>query len=221
MNAFPDIFLSQNSSYIHERSDVQVNRDCILFKAILSQIKRNVMKEAQMDKENVQPNTQPPTYVDVLKNNNAFNEMPPTEMACTQNRRNILNNVSNNQHPPGKLYERRNISNLQHLNSKTAFGITSPFYEPPKPDTPPSKIPYWLDPVWTNTPNERIELNGAATVTASSESLNIRLPELKTLNIIPVLLSPAFLTMSMTKKSTSKFSFDFEKKMTNNHAKVI
>lgn len=50
--------------------------------------------------------------------------------------------------------------------------------EPPKPDTPPSRpsrtVPLYFDPIWANYSNN--DFNG--------QSLNIHLPELKTVNII-------------------------------------
>lgn len=110
-----------------------------------------------------------------------------------------------------KLYERRQqqqqqlASGLQYLNCNSlAYELLSEFYEPPKPDTPPSRnIPYWIDPIWTSdsTPAEK------EPTTASSELLNIPMPELKTYNKLPIILTPYVL--SLTKNSS--FSFDLDK----------
>lgn len=110
-----------------------------------------------------------------------------------------------------KLYERRQqqqqqlVSSLQSLNCNSfAYELLSEFYEPPKPDTPPSRnIPYWIDPIWTSdsTPAEK------EPTTASSELLNIPMPELKTYNKLPIILTPYVL--SLTKNSS--FSFDLDK----------
>ncbi|XP_037959686.1 meiosis regulator and mRNA stability factor 1 [Teleopsis dalmanni] len=70
-----------------------------------------------------------------------------------------------------------------------------PWYEPPKPDTPPSKnIPFWMDPIWSN--NEIMRSN--------NELLNIKLPEMKPFNSV---LSP----YTMSKEFNAKqqlFNFD-------------
>lgn len=60
-----------------------------------------------------------------------------------------------------------------------------PFYEPPKPDTPPTRsIPLWFDPVWSNSPFESFGCSSG-----KGPSLNIQLPKLKTV-IMPVITSP-------------------------------
>lgn len=114
-----------------------------------------------------------------------------------------------------KLYERRQqqqqqqqqlASGLQYLNCNSfAYELLSEFYEPPKPDTPPSRnIPYWIDPIWTSdsTPAEK-----EPTTASSEELLNIPMPELKTYNKLPIILTPYVL--SLTKNSS--FSFDLDK----------
>ncbi|XP_011292102.1 meiosis regulator and mRNA stability factor 1 [Musca domestica] len=71
-------------------------------------------------------------------------------------------------------------------------------YEPPKPDTPPSEnMPFWIDPIWTNNnSNEK----------SKDDLLNIRLPELKALNVLPMLLSPY--SISKTENMKQVFNFD-------------
>ncbi|XP_055549128.1 meiosis regulator and mRNA stability factor 1 [Wyeomyia smithii] len=109
-----------------------------------------------------------------------------------------------------KLYERRqqqSTASLQYLNCNSlGYGLLSEFYEPPKPDTPPSRnIPYWIDPIWTSdsTPVAENEQPAAAT----DQLLNIPLPQLKTYNKLPIILTPYVL--SLTKSSS--FSFDLDK----------
>ncbi|XP_030240861.1 meiosis regulator and mRNA stability factor 1 isoform X1 [Drosophila navojoa] len=70
-------------------------------------------------------------------------------------------------------------------------------YEPPKPDTPPSeKLPFWIDPIWSNQSQE-----------PKQNSLNIRLPELKALNVLPMLLSPYTISKHVNMKR-QMFNFD-------------
>ncbi|XP_013101916.2 meiosis regulator and mRNA stability factor 1 isoform X1 [Stomoxys calcitrans] len=70
-------------------------------------------------------------------------------------------------------------------------------YEPPKPDTPPSEnMPFWIDPIWKNNNNEK----------PKDDLLNIRLPELKALNVLPMVLSP----YSLSKTENMKQVFNFE-----------
>lgn len=111
-----------------------------------------------------------------------------------------------------KLYERRQqqqqqlASGLQYLNCNSfAYELLSEFYEPPKPDTPPSRnIPYWIDPIWTSDSTPAAK---EPTTASSEELLNIPLPELKTYNKLPIILTPYVL--SLTKNSS--FSFDLDK----------
>ncbi|XP_046812509.1 uncharacterized protein LOC111675277 [Lucilia cuprina] len=73
-----------------------------------------------------------------------------------------------------------------------------PIYEPPKPDTPPSEnMPFWIDPIWTNNNNSE---------KPKDDLLNIRLPELKALNVLPMLLSPY--SLSKTENMKQVFNFD-------------
>lgn len=107
-----------------------------------------------------------------------------------------------------KLYERRQQQlslGLQYLNCNSfGYGLLSEFYEPPKPDTPPSRnIPYWIDPIWSNEPIPTEKEPS----TSSTELLNIPLPELKTYNKLPVILTPYVLSLA----KSSSFSFDFDK----------
>ncbi|XP_065358412.1 meiosis regulator and mRNA stability factor 1 [Calliphora vicina] len=73
-----------------------------------------------------------------------------------------------------------------------------PTYQPPKPDTPPSEnMPFWIDPIWTNNNNSE---------KPKDDLLNIRLPELKALNVLPMLLSPY--SLSKTENMKQVFNFD-------------
>ncbi|XP_023161530.2 meiosis regulator and mRNA stability factor 1 [Drosophila hydei] len=70
-------------------------------------------------------------------------------------------------------------------------------YEPPKPDTPPSeKLPFWIDPIWSNQSQQ-----------PKQNLLNIRLPELKALNVMPMLLSPYTISKHVNMKR-QMFNFD-------------
>lgn len=83
---------------------------------------------------------------------------------------------------------------LPNWGDKWSFQQT--FYEPPKPDTPPTcQIPVWFDPVWKNSPSELKGIGssvlncGGGVGTGQVTSLNIQLPKLKTV-IMPVISSP-------------------------------
>lgn len=106
-----------------------------------------------------------------------------------------------------KLHERRQqqATGLQYLNCNSfGYGLLSEFYEPPKPDTPPSRnIPYWIDPIWTSDSTPAEKESSAAT----TELLNIPLPELKTYNKLPIILTPYILSLA----KSSSFSFDLDK----------
>lgn len=81
------------------------------------------------------------------------------------NNANINKNATTNEGV--RLHERRNVQGLQCLNNKnetennfcnysidalSSLALLKSFYEPPKPDTPPSKIiPFWIDPIWSST----------------------------------------------------------------------
>lgn len=82
----------------------------------------------------------------------------------------------------------------------------SEFYEPPKPDTPPSRnIPYWIDPIWSNEP---LSTEKEPSASSTEQLLNIPLPELKTYNKLPIILTPYVLS-SLSKNPS--FSFDLDK----------
>ncbi|XP_058451515.1 meiosis regulator and mRNA stability factor 1 [Malaya genurostris] len=108
-----------------------------------------------------------------------------------------------------KLYERRHqqSTGLQYLNCNNfGYGHLPEIYEPPKPDTPPSRnIPYWIDPIWSSdsTPGEK-EPSAAPT---TEQLLNIPLPELKTYNKLPIILTPYVLSLA----NSSSFPFDHDK----------
>ncbi|XP_053696095.1 meiosis regulator and mRNA stability factor 1 [Sabethes cyaneus] len=113
------------------------------------------------------------------------------------------------QNSTSKLYERRQQStaNLQYLNCNSmGYGLLSEFYEPPKPDTPPSRnVPYWIDPIWTSDSTPVAEKEQSVAIT--DELLNIPLPQLKTYNKLPILLTPYVLSLT----NSSSFSFDIDK----------
>ncbi|KAL9929562.1 meiosis regulator and mRNA stability factor 1-like protein isoform 1-T3 [Glossina fuscipes fuscipes] len=78
-----------------------------------------------------------------------------------------------------------------------------PMYQPPKPDTPPAdNTPFWIDPIWTNNNNN----NNNSAERPPNDLLNIRLPELRALNVLPMLLSP----YSISKIENMKQVFNFE-----------
>ncbi|XP_055640897.1 meiosis regulator and mRNA stability factor 1 isoform X2 [Toxorhynchites rutilus septentrionalis] len=111
------------------------------------------------------------------------------------------------QNSTAKLHERRHQHSLslQYLNcNNSGYGLLPEFYEPPKPDSPPSRnIPYWLDPIWTSDTilaEKDIPL-------AATELLNIPLPELKTYNKLPIILTPYILSLG----KHPSFSFDIDK----------
>ncbi|XP_053961147.1 uncharacterized protein LOC128865143 isoform X1 [Anastrepha ludens] len=75
-----------------------------------------------------------------------------------------------------------------------------PMFEPPKPDTPPSNnMPFWIDPIWAHNPTEDAASQNAL--------LNIKLPELKSFNVLPMVLSPY--TLSKAENMKQKL-FNFE-----------
>uniref|UniRef100_A0A034VMR2 Uncharacterized protein n=1 Tax=Bactrocera dorsalis TaxID=27457 RepID=A0A034VMR2_BACDO len=75
-----------------------------------------------------------------------------------------------------------------------------PMFEPPKPDTPPSNnMPFWIDPIWSH--------NTADSEAGQTALLNIRLPELKSFNVLPMVLSPY--TLSKAENMKQKV-FNFE-----------
>ncbi|KXJ82535.1 hypothetical protein RP20_CCG012987 [Aedes albopictus] len=112
-----------------------------------------------------------------------------------------------------KIFERRQQKattttlDLQYLNCNSfGYGLLSEFYEPPKPDTPPSRnIPYWIDPIWSNDP---LTTEKEPSASSTEQLLNIPLPELKTYNKLPVILTPYVLSSLSQNPS---FSFDFDK----------
>uniref|UniRef100_A0A336LTM4 CSON004407 protein n=1 Tax=Culicoides sonorensis TaxID=179676 RepID=A0A336LTM4_CULSO len=123
------------------------------------------------------------------------------------------------------LHERRNTTDLSGLSSLSdVFGLGlgslhsgiggtsndnfasfnfSSYYEPPKPDTPPTRMmPFSYDPVWSSTTTGNFESAQGANAN-NMHSLNIHLPELKTLNIMPVMSSPCSHSRAGTPASTS------------------
>lgn len=66
-------------------------------------------------------------------------------------------------------------------------------FEPPKPDTPPANVfPVWMDPTWGNHAQS-----------PKIDCLNIPMPELKTFNMLPIVVTPCY---DITVKNV--FNFD-------------
>lgn len=171
IQANPDIFKVSNTSIITERSDVELNPTCILTKRGLKnyyETTPNVKMEktspekffssfgagdCQLNKLCSDSNCKGVIEIEdnnntiEANNNNAF--WRPYLTTC-------LNQEAESFYP--KLYERRGCdetkSAMMTLNNNNGDGISSLrmlLYEPPKPDTPPSKIvPFWIDPIWAN-----------------------------------------------------------------------
>ncbi|XP_067620766.1 uncharacterized protein Marf1 [Eurosta solidaginis] len=75
-----------------------------------------------------------------------------------------------------------------------------PMFEPPKPDTPPSNtMPYWIDPIWSQNKPESESAKGVV--------LPIKIPELKSFNVVPMVLSPYTLSKIENLKQ-QVFNFD-------------
>lgn len=71
-----------------------------------------------------------------------------------------------------------NASNFEKLSAWTSPRHDT-FYEPPKPDTPPSKVPpMYYDPVWMSYPSTTMDSQ------FEEQSFNIHLPKLKTVNTL-------------------------------------
>lgn len=175
IQANPDIFKASNSSLITERSDVELNPTCILTKRglknyyetapIIKTEKTSPEKffssfgagECQLNKlcseancngaiskmHQIEDNN---NTIEANNNNNAF--WRPYLATC-------LNQEAESFYP--KLYERRGCdetrSAMMTLNNNidSISSLRMLLYEPPKPDTPPSKIvPFWIDPIWAN-----------------------------------------------------------------------
>ncbi|KAH8376689.1 hypothetical protein KR093_000896, partial [Drosophila rubida] len=81
---------------------------------------------------------------------------------------------------------------------------TNGSYRPPKYEASTSeKLPYWIDPIWSN-PLEEPKQN----------LLNIRLPELKAFNVLPMFLSPYTISKH---KNMKRQLFDFD----NHDRKIV
>ncbi|XP_022223062.2 meiosis regulator and mRNA stability factor 1 isoform X2 [Drosophila obscura] len=124
-------------------------------------------------------------------------------------------------HSSGKLWHRRQASfypqqmqpplqpsvmqhsvnasgDLYDLVSYTVAPIGS-IFESANPDTHPAeKLPYWIDPIWSNQSEQK---------QPNQNVLNIRLPELKSLNVLPMLLSPYTISKNENMKR-QLFNFD-------------
>ncbi|XP_053673768.1 meiosis regulator and mRNA stability factor 1 [Anopheles nili] len=97
-----------------------------------------------------------------------------------------------------------NITALS-LHRNSILELLSKYSEPPKPDTPPpTNLPYWLDPTWTDSlplPEDY------SMCTDSGKSLNIPIPELKTFSNLPPLDTPNILLCD----KLLRFTFDEDK----------
>lgn len=156
---------------------------------------------------NTMPLANQPTYNKENYNSNIFNGSLNSSATSDHNSScGSLNNISG--HAGGmRLFDRRKVNPFRDINDM--FDIISsapaqPSYGPPKPDTPPSdSVPFWIDPIWANGNGEK---------TPTIDSLNINLPEMKSLNILPMLMSPY--SMSKTENMKQMFSFDgFDRKI--------
>ncbi|XP_017152641.1 meiosis regulator and mRNA stability factor 1 [Drosophila miranda] len=105
------------------------------------------------------------------------------------------------QHPlqPSAVQHSVNASgDLYDLVSCTGTSMGS-IYESANPDAhPPEKLPFWIDPVWSNQSEQQ---------QPNQNVLNIRLPELKSLNVLPMLLSPYTISKNENMKR-QLFNFD-------------
>lgn len=180
IQANPDIFKVSNTSIITERSDIELNPTCILTKRGLRNYYETITPNIKLEKNSpekffssfganecqlnnlcsdsnckgaikkhkIEDNQN--VVEDTNNNNNAF-WRPYLTATC-------LNQAAESFYP--KLYERRGLdetkSTVMNLNNNIMDGdsissLRMLLYEPPKPDTPPSKIvPFWIDPIWAN-----------------------------------------------------------------------
>ncbi|XP_063702888.1 meiosis regulator and mRNA stability factor 1 [Culicoides brevitarsis] len=138
---------------------------------------------------NTPPVRPPPGYLPKQNSGSTHQAMLPPH----ERRHNLDNTMSN-------------FSDMFGLNSlKNGFeSIQSYYYEPPKPDTPPTRnIAFTYDPIWSNNVNGIFEGDQSLNTGNNMHSLNIHLPELKTLNIMPVMSSPCGHTNTPTPSATN------------------
>ncbi|KAG4078561.1 hypothetical protein HA402_002675 [Bradysia odoriphaga] len=145
-----------------------------------------------------------------MRTNN--NEMIPNNSAVGLEKENINyygNGVQSNTSPTNlkmrkkyslkRTHDQLPASHLDDIeeiinNKISTQNLLSHYLAPPKPDTPvQSSIPFWLDPIWRNSPQ------------ASNEPLNIPIPELKTFPFQPKLDTP---TMMARLSREGKFKFN-------------
>ncbi|XP_059617478.1 meiosis regulator and mRNA stability factor 1 [Phlebotomus argentipes] len=185
--AYPDIFILSPSTNISERSAVKLNEDFMLLKYNLSDYLESIRNNSSSE-HNFSQNS--------MFSMRQFSSLPPppglgfpsTSRPFDMSTESLYGHPSATstsykhsvQESQLKLFERRNgpDSLLYGLNSLSH--LASLFCDPPKPDTPPSNsnLPYWLDPVWRYQKTPPIEC------------LNIQLPELSTVNVFPIVMSP-------------------------------
>lgn len=177
IQANPDIFKVSNTSIITERSDVELNPNCILTKRGLRNYYETTpnikvektspekffssfgASECQLNKLCSDNNCKGAiSKKSQIEDNNNTIEENNNEFWRPYLTTNCLNQSAESFYP--KLYERRGCDEtkaaMMTLNNNIGDGdsissLRMLLYEPPKPDTPPSKIvPFWIDPIWGN-----------------------------------------------------------------------
>uniref|UniRef100_A0A182P0F7 HTH OST-type domain-containing protein n=1 Tax=Anopheles epiroticus TaxID=199890 RepID=A0A182P0F7_9DIPT len=171
---------------------------------------------SQMDKENVYP---APSCYGVQNsmgtNSNKFSSAFPHDLAS-----NALQSLKQpGSKEPSDLFTMHNIrAQCQDrwrkkgddlasfsLSRKSIMDVISAYWEPPKPDTPTEmNLPFWLDPVWSDSLQT---LDHISLHSDSYKTLNIPIPELKTINN----LSPLDTPLAMLSEKLATFSFDQDK----------
>ncbi|GAB0094471.1 hypothetical protein DMENIID0001_097770 [Sergentomyia squamirostris] len=195
--SFPDIFVLSPTKNICDRCTVKLNETFLLLKYNISDY-LHVIKTTQPTPvapcgefttntySKVPP---PPGYHSRSFNNSGMSSSGYFEASSFEQYPN-----HHSQEPHRKLYERRNAPEVLMYGLNSLSNLASLFYEPPKPDTPPSnvKMPFWVDPVWRYQNSPPVEC------------LNIQLPELSTVNLFPIVLSPFAIRDPSQNQSDSK-----------------
>uniref|UniRef100_A0A182RVL6 HTH OST-type domain-containing protein n=1 Tax=Anopheles funestus TaxID=62324 RepID=A0A182RVL6_ANOFN len=94
--------------------------------------------------------------------------------------------------------------NLTELidSRNSVMDVVAAYWEPPKPDTPTDmNLPFWLDPIWNDSLQN---LDSISLWSDPGKTLNIPIPELKTINDLPPLNTP----LEILSEQLSIFSFD-------------
>lgn len=194
--AYPDIFVFSSSANICDRSTVKLNENFVLLKynigEYLSSIKNDPIPQPIIQKEvaytapqKAQCRIPPPPGLGFPSNPRpcSFSDTAAFDaFECFTSTPYQQSSTTSSQEFHPKLYERRNAQVPETLTYgiNSISHLASLFYEPPKPDTPPTNnnMPYWVDPVWRYQ------------ITPPVECVNIQLPELNTLNVFPIVVSP-------------------------------